>query len=148
MNTKEKLEADLKTAMKAGDDLRKRTLRMALSAIRLSEIDKGQAMDEMQVQAVLQKEIKSRQESIAEAQRAKRPELEIAARDEITVLEGYLPRQLAAEELDALARQAIAEAGAVSLKEMGQVMKILMPRLQGRASGDQASASVRKYLAG
>jgi hypothetical protein len=148
MNTKEKLEADLKTAMKAGDDLRKRTLRMALSAIRLSEIDKGQAMDETQVQAVLQKEIKSRQESIAEAQRAKRPELEIAARDEITVLEGYLPRQLAAEELDALARQAIAEAGAVSLKEMGQVMKILMPRLQGRASGDQASASVRKYLAG
>jgi uncharacterized protein len=148
MNTKEKLEADLKTAMKSSDDLRKRTLRMVLSAIRLSEIDKGQAMDETQVLAVIQKEIKSRQETIAEAQRAKRPDLEAASLDEIAVLEGYLPKQLTSAELDLLASQAIGEVGAVSLKETGQVMKVLLPRLQGRASGDQASAAVRKLLAG
>jgi uncharacterized protein YqeY len=148
MNTKEQLESSLKEAMKAGDDLGKRTLRMALSAIRLAEIDKGQPLDEAQVQAILQKEVKSRQEAIAEAQRAHRPDLEAAAHDEIRVLEGFMPRQLSADEVDELARQAISEVGATSLKEMGAVMKVLMPRLQGRASGDQASQSVKRLLGG
>jgi uncharacterized protein len=146
MNTKEQLENALKTAMKAGDDLSKRTLRMALSAIRLSEINKGEPLDEAQVQAILQKEVKSRQETIAEAQRAHRPDLEAAAQEEIHLLEGFMPRQLSTLELDELARQAIGEAGATSLKEMGAVMKILMPRLQGRASGDQASQAVKRLL--
>jgi hypothetical protein len=121
---------------------------MALSAIRLSEIDKGQPLDEAQVQAILQKEVKSRQEAIAEAQRAHRPDLEAAAQDEIHLLEGFMPRQLSVEELDELARQAISEVGATSVKEMGAVMKALMPCLQGRASGDQASQSVRRLLGG
>jgi len=132
--------------MKAGDDLRKRTLRMALAAIRQAEIDGGKPLEESQVQLILQKEIKSRHEAIAEAQRAHRPDLETAAKDEIGVLEGFLPRQLAPEELDVLARQAVAETGATSQKDMGQVMKVLMPRLQGRASGDQASQAVRRLL--
>lgn len=146
MSTKEQLEAGLKEAMKAGDDLRKRTLRMALAAIRQAEIDGGKPLEESQVQLILQKEIKSRHEAIAEAQRAHRPDLETAAKDEIGVLEGFLPRQLAPEELDVLARQAVAETGATSQKDMGQVMKVLMPRLQGRASGDQASQAVRRLL--
>jgi hypothetical protein len=132
--------------MKAGDDLRKRTLRMALAAIRQAEIDGGKPLEESQMQLILQKEIKSRHEAIAEAQRAHRPDLETAAKDEIGVLEGFLPRQLAPEELDVLARQAVAETGATSQKDMGQVMKVLMPRLQGRASGDQASQAVRRLL--
>jgi len=146
LSTKEQLEAGLKEAMKAGDDLRKRTLRMALAAIRQAEIDGGKPLEESQMQLILQKEIKSRHEAIAEAQRAHRPDLETAAKDEIGVLEGFLPRQLAPEELDVLARQAVAETGATSQKDMGQVMKVLMPRLQGRASGDQASQAVRRLL--
>jgi len=148
LSTKEQLEAGLKEAMKAGDDLRKRTLRMALAAIRQVEIDGGKPLEENQVQAILQKEIKSRHEAIAEAQRAGRPDLEAAAKDEIGVLEFYLPRQLSPEELDILARQAVSETGATSIKEMGQVMKVLMPRLQGRASGDQASQAVKRLLGG
>jgi len=146
LSTKEQLEAGLKEAMKAGDDLRKRTLRMALAAIRQAEIDGGKPLEESQMQLILQKEIKSRHEAIAEAQRAHRPDLETAAKDEIGVLEGFLPRQHAPEELDVLARQAVAETGATSQKDMGQVMKVLMPRLQGRASGDQASQAVRQLL--
>ncbi len=143
-----KLEAALKEAMKASDEVRKRTIRMALSSIRFLEIEKGGPADETQVQTVLQKEIKSRQESIADAQRAKRPDLEAASLQEIAVLEEFLPQQLSAQELDELARQAIAEVGATSPKEMGQVMKALKPRLQGRASGDQASQAVKRLLAG
>lgn len=133
--------------MKSGDDVRKRTLRMALAAIRFAEIEKGhQTLDESAVLAILQKEIKSRQESIAEAQRANRPELEADTRAEVSVLEVFLPRPFSAEELEAMARQVIAEVGATSPREMGQVMKVLMTRLQGRASGDQVSAVVRTLL--
>jgi len=148
MSTKTQLEDALKDAMRAGDDLRKRTLRMALSAIRLAEIDTGQALDDFAVQAILQKEVKSRQEAIAEAQQAKRPDLEAAARDEIAVLEDFLPKQLSPQELEALAKEVIAEVGATSMKDMGQVMKVLLPRLQNRAPGDQASRVVRTLLAG
>ena len=148
MSTKEQLEAGLKESMKAGDDLRKRTIRMALAAIRQAEIDGGKPLEDNQVQVILQKEIKSRHEAITEAQRAGRPDLEKAAKDEIGVLEAFLPRQLSPDELAALARQAVAETGATSLKEMGQVMKVLMPRLQGQASGDQASQAVKRLLGG
>jgi uncharacterized protein YqeY len=121
---------------------------MALSAIRLAEIDQGAALDEPAVLSILQKEVRTRQESIAEAGRANRPDLAEASQAEITVLEEFLPRQLSAEELEAMARQAIAEAGATSPREMGQVMKLLIPRLQGRAGGDQASQMVRRLLSG
>jgi uncharacterized protein YqeY len=146
METKTRLESDLKDALRAGDNLRKNTLRLALSSIRLAEIDRGSKLDESAVIAILQKEIKARNESIEDAQRAGRPELEEAARAEITVLQGYLPQAMSAEELEALARQVIAEVGANSVREMGQVMKILIPRLAGRATGDQVSQVVRKLL--
>ncbi|MEW5870480.1 MAG: GatB/YqeY domain-containing protein [Chloroflexota bacterium] len=147
MTVKAQLESALKDAMRAGDDLRKRTLRMAISAIRLAEIDKGGELDENAVLGILQKEVKSRQESLEEAERANRPDLAEAAQEEIGVLQVFLPKQLSQEELEVLARQAIAEVGATSLREMGQVMKVLMPRLQGQATGDQASQAVRKLLA-
>lgn len=146
MDTRTQLESALKDAMRAGDDLRKRTLRMSLAAIRQQDIDKGTPLDETGVQTTLQKEIKSRHESILDAQKANRPDLEAENKAEIEVLQGFLPRQLAPEEMDELAKQAVDEVGATSLKEMGQVMKVLMPRLQGRASGDQASQAVRKLL--
>ena len=148
MITKLELENALKDSMRAGDDVKKSTLRMVLSAIRLAEIEKGKPLDEPGLLAVLHKEVKSRRESIADAQRANRPDLIQGAEAEIAVLEGFLPKALAAEELEALVRQAIAEAGATSPREMGQVMKLLVPRLQGRVPGDQASQAVRRLLGG
>jgi len=146
MDTKSRLENDLKTAMRANDDLHKRTLRLALASIRLAEVEKGSRLDDTAVLAILQKELKSRLETIEDAQRAARPELIESARAEIAVLESYLPLQMSAEELEALAKQVIAETGASSTREMGQVMKILIPLLEGRATGDQASQVVRKLL--
>ena len=146
METKARLENDLKDAMRAGDDLRKRTLRLALASIRLAEVEKGGPLDENAVLNILQKEVKSHHESIEDARRAARPDLEQTALKEIAVLEGYLPRQLSQDELEALAKQVIAEVGASSPREMGQVMKLLVPRLEGRASGEQASQVVRKLL--
>lgn len=146
MVTKIQLEDALKDAMRARDDVTKRTLRMILSAIRLSEVDKGTSLDEAAIMSILQKEVKLRLESIADAQAAGRPEMEEALRAEIAIVESYLPKQLSAAELDEMARQAVSEVGATSQKEMGKVMKVLLPRLQGRATGDQASQAVRKLL--
>ena len=146
MNTKTQLENALKDAMRAGDDLQKRTIRMALSTIRLAEIDKGAPIDEATVLSILQKEIKSRQEAIEDARRANRPDLVESSQAEIAVLQEFLPKQLTMEELEALAKQVIAEVGATNVREMGQVMKVLVPRLEGRAPGDQASQVVRRLL--
>lgn len=146
MTIKLELESALKDAMRAQDDLRKRTLRMALSSIRLMEIEKGGQLDDTAVTAILQKEVKARLEAVEEAQRAGRPDLEQAARDEIAVLQEFLPAQMSAEDLQALASQVITQVGATSLREMGQVMKALLPRLEGRASADQASQAVRRLL--
>jgi uncharacterized protein YqeY len=146
MNTKEKIENDMKDAMRNKDEARKRTLRMALSEIKLAEIDKRGALDEAEVIAIIQKEVKSRREAIADAERASRPDLVEDANTEIAILETYLPQQLTPEELDALAQEAVAETGATSMREMGQVMKVLMPRLEGRATGQEASQAVRKLL--
>ncbi len=148
MNIKQQLENDLKEAMRNKDELRKRTLRLTLTDIRLAEVEKGGALDDPALMALLQKEIKSRHESIADAERAGRPDLIEEVRAEIGVLEAYLPRQLSPQELEELARQAIAETGATSPKEMGLVMKILIPKLQGRAAGNEASQIVRKLLEG
>ena len=148
MITKNELETLLKEAMRSGNDVRKRTLRMVLSAIKLAEIDKSQALDETGIAGILQKEIKSRRESIADAQRANRPDIITAVEAEIAVIEGFLPKALAPDELENLAKQVITELGAASPKDMGQVMKALLPRLQGRAPGDQVSAVVRKLLQG
>ena len=146
MTSKADLENDLKDAMRTKDELRKTTLRMALAAIRMAEIEKRADMDETAILGILQKEIKSRQEAIADAQRAGRQDLVAASQSEIGVLEKYLPQPLTEDELEALARQAIGEVSASSLREMGQVMKVLMPRLAGRASGNQASQVVRRLL--
>jgi uncharacterized protein YqeY len=146
MTTKEQIENDMKNAMRAKDELRKRTLRMVLAAIKLKEVEKRQALDETETLVVIQKEVKSRQETIVDAERANRPEQVAESQAEIDILETYLPEPLTSEELDALAKDAIEEVGATSMREMGQVMKVLMPRIEGRATGSEASQTVRKLL--
>jgi uncharacterized protein YqeY len=148
MNTKQQLQDALKEAMRQRDDLRKRTLRLALAAIKLAEVEHGGELDESAVLGVLQKEIKSRRETIEGAQRAGRDDLIAEAEAEIAVLQEFLPPPLTPEALEALAREVIAEVGANSPREMGKVMAALMPRLQGRATGKEASQVVRRLLQG
>jgi uncharacterized protein YqeY len=147
MDKKAKLENDLKEAMRARDDVRKRTIRMALCAIKLAEVERRSALDDEAILGLLQKEVKTRNEAIADAEKAARPDLIASAQAELEVLKGYLPQPFTEEELETLARQAIAESGVTSVKEAGQVMKLLIPRLQGRADGKAASEKVRALLA-
>lgn len=148
MTLKDQLTSDLRDAMKAGDELKKTTLRMALAAIKNAEIDSRSQLAEPAVIAIVQKEIKNRRESIADAEKAGRADLVSGAEAEIAILEAYLPQQLAEDELRGLVRDAIAESGAASARQMGDVMKVLMPRVQGRADGKQVSAIVRELLGG
>ena len=146
METKVQLEIALKEAMKAGDDVRKRTVRMVLAAVRQVEIDRQVKMEEAAVLVIIQKEIKTRKDAVEEARGANRPDIVAATEAEIVVLQAYLPQALNADELKTLVEAAITEAGAASPADMGKVMKLLMPRLAGRASGDHVSAAVRLLL--
>jgi len=146
MDLKLQLETALKEAMKAGDDVGKRTIRMVLAAIRQVEIDRQVKLDDTAVVSIIQKEIKTRKESVEEAQRANRPDIVSATDSEISVLKGYLPEALNEDELNALAKAVIVETGAASPSDLGKVMKLLIPRVAGRATGDQVSNVVRQLL--
>ncbi len=137
----------MKEAMKAGDEVRKRTTRMALANIKQAEVDKQTTLDEAAVISLLQMEIKNRREAFDEAKRANRADLMADNEAEIKVLESFLPKAMPAEDLRTLAQAAIAEVGAASPSDMGKVMKVLLPRVAGRAAGDQVSAMVKELLA-
>lgn len=146
MDIKTQLNEALKTAMKSGDEVRKRTVRMALAAIKQAEVDRQTTLDDAAVLGILQKEIKIRREALNEARTANRLDLIAEAEAEIAVLQAFLPQALSPEELRVLAQSAIAEVGAVSPADMGKVMKVLMPKVAGRAPGDQVSQAVRALL--
>jgi len=146
MDLKTQLSDSVKDAMRSGDEVRKRTLRMALAAIKQSEVDKRITLDDMAVIAVIQKEIKNRREALEEAERAGRADLVEANEAEIKVLAAFLPRAMPAEELRALVQAAIAETGASSPTDMGKVMKVVMGRVAGRAPGDVVSSTVKEML--
>lgn len=146
MPSKADLEGALKQAMRSGDDVRKRTLRMVLSSLKLAEVEKRGVLDEAGIAGILRKEMKMRQEAIEEAQRAERQDLVQASESELAVLEAYLPKGLDPAELEALVRQTIAETGAAGPQDMGKVMKALVPRVEGRADGKQLSSLVRDLL--
>jgi len=146
MDTRTALETSLKEALRSGDDLRKRTIRQALAAIKQVEIDHRAAPDETVVVGIVQKEIKTRRESLDEARRAGRAEMAAELEAEIDILVSFLPQAMSADELRSLAGAAIVEAGAASPADMGKVMKVLMPRVAGRAPGDQVSQMVRDLL--
>ena len=148
MSMKTELENALKEAMRFSDVVRRGTLRMVLSAVKEAEIQKQGELDDPTVVSLLQKEVKSRQESIADAEKAGRPDLVESAKTEMAILEEYLPKQLSDAELDTLVTAAIAESGASSAAEMGKVMKVLLPKIQGRADGGRVSQAVRGRLQG
>ena len=146
MTIKTQLNETMKDAMKSGDEVRKRTVRMALAAIKQAEVDKRIELDDAAVMSLLQKEIKNRRESLEEAKKANRADLVVANAAEIDVLQAFLPEAMPAEELRALVQAAIAETGAASPADMGKVMKTVMPRVAGRAPNDMVSAMVRELL--
>ncbi|HLF73413.1 MAG TPA: GatB/YqeY domain-containing protein [Anaerolineales bacterium] len=146
MTIKSELNESMKDALRSGDEVRKRTVRMVLAAVKQVEVDKRTELDDMAVMSLIQKEIKNRRESLEEAKKAARADLVEANQAEIKVLESFLPEAMSDEELRALVQAAINETGAGSPAEMGKVMKIVMPRVAGRAPNDRVSATVRELL--
>lgn len=146
MDIKTKLENSVKDAMRAGDDVTRRTVRMVLAAIKQAEVDQRVALDETTIFAIIQKELKTRREALDEAERANRADLIAESEAEIKVLKNFLPEELSENDLLVMAKEAVAEVGATSPADMGKVMKILLPRIQGQAPGDRISKAVRSLL--
>jgi len=146
MTINEQLDKAMKDAMRAGDDITRRTVRMTLAAIKQVEIDRRVTLDEAGVLGIIQKEIKTRKESLEEAKKANRQDLIQANEAEIQVLKVFLPAEMDDSELTNLAQAAIQECGASTPADMGKVMKILIPRLQGRAANDRISRVVQDLL--
>ena len=143
---KTQLNNAVKESMKSGDEVRKRTIRMTLAAIKQVEVDRRISLDDAAVISILQKEIKLRKEALEEAQKANRADLADDAQAEIDVLSVFLPKGFSVEELRALVQETIVETGASVPADMGKVMKALLPKIAGRAPGDQVSAQVRELL--
>ena len=153
MDTKAKLNEAMKDAMKSGDDLRKRTVRMVLAAVKQVEVDKRSnpadkriELDELAINALIQKEVKNRREALEEAKKANRDDLAADNEAEIKVLEEFLPKAMDPAELRALVQAAITEVGAAAPSDMGKVMKAVMPKVAGRAPNDAISAAVKELL--
>jgi uncharacterized protein YqeY len=147
MDIKSQLNDSMKDAMRSREVLRKNTIRMALAAIKQTEVDKQTTLDELAVIALLQKEIKNRREAIEEAKKANRADLISDNEAEIAVLEAFLPEAMSTEALRELVKAAIAETGASSPADIGSVMKVAMAKVAGRAAGGDVSAMVRELLA-
>lgn len=148
MSLKEKLTADMKEAMKAREEGRQRlgVIRMVRGAIRQQEIDGQKELDDDAVLAVISKEVKQRRDSIEEFKKGGREDLIAQNEAEIAILMAYLPQQMAEGEIRKLVQDAIAATGASSPKEMGKVMKELMPKVKGRADGKLVNQIVRELL--
>ena len=146
MTLKTQLNDSVKDAMKSGDEVRKRTIRMVLAAVKQAEVDKRVELDDTAVMSLIQKEMKNRRESLEEARKANRADLVEANEAEINVLQAFLPEAMPAEELNALVQAAITETGAASPADMGKVMKVVMAKVAGRAPNDVVSATVRELL--
>jgi len=148
MLTKETFETRLTESMRAKDEIGKRTFRMILSAVKLAEVEKRAALDEPALLGILQKEVKTRQEAVAEAEKAGRQDLASDSRAELELIRSFLPQPLTAQELETVIRQAIEESGASIPADMGKVMKLVSPKTQGRADNREVSQTIRKLLGG
>jgi uncharacterized protein YqeY len=148
MSLLDTLNQDLKTAMKSGDEVGKRTLRGLKAAITRAEKDNNnQPLTDEQILAVLQKQAKQRRDSIDAYQQAGRADLVAEEQAELAVIERYLPQQMSEEEIRVAARAVIEEVGATGPRDMGKVMGKLMPQLRGKADGRLVNQVVRSLLA-
>ena len=149
MTLKEQLTADMKTAMKEREagKLRLSVIRLVRGAIRQQEIDGKKELTDEDVLGVIAKEVKSRRDSIEEFKKGNRQDLVDQNEAEIKILEGYLPEQMGEDEIRSLVAEAIEKVGATTPKDMGKVMKEIMPKTKGRADGKVVNGIVRELLA-
>ncbi len=141
------LQADMKTAMKQQDKQQLSTIRLIINDIKKKEIDERIELNDEQVLAILDKMAKQRRESIEQYQAGGRDDLVAQEQFELSVIQSYLPSQLSSEEINQLIEQCIAEAGAESMRDMGKVMALLKPQIQGRADTGAVSKQVKERLA-
>jgi len=149
MTVQERIDSDLKDAMRAKAAARLGVLRMLKSALKYSAIDKAGAegqLDDAEASQVIRKQVKQRQDSIEQFEKGGRPELAAKEKEELAILNAYLPKGLEADELTALVRDTIAEVGATSKAQMGAVMKALQAKVAGRADGKTLSQEVQRQL--
>lgn len=150
MGLRERLDADLKAAMKEKDELKLSVVRMLKSAVKYREVEgeKAITLDEAGILQVVATEIKRRRDSVEQYRAGKREDLARKEEAEIAILQGYLPAQLSEAELRAKVDEVVARVGATGPKDMGAVMKALLPEVQGRAEGKAVSDLVKQRLAG
>jgi uncharacterized protein YqeY len=149
MTLPERIDSDLKDAMRAKDAVRLGVLRMLKSALKYSAIEKAGAesqLDDAEAAQVIRKQVKQRQDSIEQFEKGGRPELAAKEKEELAILTAYLPQGLAADELTKIVQETIAEVGATSKAQMGAVMKALQGKVAGRADGKTLSQEVQRQL--
>ncbi len=146
MEFKQQLMADLKVAMRAKDTQTRNTIRMLQAAIKQIEIDDAKTLSNKEVEDLLQYQAKQRRDSLRIYEEQERPELAEVERFELAIIERYLPKQMSRAEIEAAAREVIAETGVDSPKGMGKVMGALLPRVKGKADGKVVSQVVRELL--
>ncbi len=146
MNLKTRIGEDMKTAMREKDIARLESIRMLRAAIQRREVDDRITLDDDDVVAVVQKQIKQCQDSITQFQQGNREDLAEKERAQVEVLQSYLPEQMDPEEIGRLVIEIIEETGATSMKDMGKVMALLRPKLQGKADIGQVSQQVKSKL--
>ena len=148
MSLKERLQEDWKQALKSGDKFKASTITMAKAAVLQVEKSDGLKLDDNdeQVIQILAKEVKMRRESLLEFEKGNRQDLVDQNNAEIEILLSYLPKQLTKEEIAEFVKKGIEEVGANSVKDMGKVMTVLKPRLNGRADGKLVSQIIKEYL--
>jgi len=148
MTLKERMSAELKEAMKAKDALKVSTLRLLNSSIKNKEIDGRRELTEDEVLGVLQTAVKQRRESIEQFDNAARADLADKERAELAIIQCYMPAELSRGDLTALVRETVSETGASGPKDMGMLMKALMPKVKGKADGKLVSELVKEALGG
>ena len=147
MALKDQLQADLKTAMKEKDRLRKSTITLIRAAILQIEKDERIELNDEQIIEIIAKQLKQGRDSLAEFEKAKRDDLIQQAHEEIEIITSYLPTQLTIDEIKVIVNETIQETGAVDAKDMGKIMSALMPKTKGRADGKLVNQVVRELLA-
>ena len=146
LSLSEQIMSDMKEAMKARDKVRLNTVRMIKSALMNEKIKAGHDLTSEEELTVLSREKKQREESIDEFTKADRKDLADETKQELAIVESYLPKQMTEEELNQAVSSAIAEVNAQGKSDFGKVMKVLMPKIKGKADGKAASNAVRKQL--
>jgi uncharacterized protein len=149
MTLPERIDADLKDAMRAKEAARLSVLRGLKSALKYAAIEKADAaLDDAAAIQVIRKQVKQRHDSIESFEKGGRPELAAKEKEELEILNAYLPKGLSADELSSVVRETIAQVGATSKAQMGAVMKALQEKVAGRANGKTLSAEVQRQLSG